>query len=107
VADLRGHRPLRKPTGPFERIGPDIVEGVRRVKSQDGPNLILSGSSTLTSTLLEHGLADEALLAVYPVLLGTGKRFFAEKTPHAHSSSSARTHIRPASSSVTTSSPDL
>jgi dihydrofolate reductase len=43
--------------------------------------LILWGSSTLTSTLLEHGLADEVLLVVYPVLLGTGKRFFAEGTP--------------------------
>jgi hypothetical protein len=51
------------------------------IKSQDGPDLILSGSSTLTSTLLEHGLADEVLLVVYPVLLGTGKRFFAEGTP--------------------------
>ena len=49
--------------------------------SQDGPDPILSGSSTLTSTLLEHGLADEVLLVVYPVLLGTGKRFFAEGTP--------------------------
>jgi dihydrofolate reductase len=42
---------------------------------------VLSGSSTLTSTLLEHGLADEAVLIVSPVLLGTGKRFFAEGTP--------------------------
>ena len=66
--------------GPFEGLGPDIVEDVRRIKSQDGPDLILSGSSTLTSTLLEHGLADEVLLVVYPVLLGTGKRFFAEAT---------------------------
>ena len=55
--------------------------GLRRIKSQDGPNLILWGSSTLTSTLLAHGLADEVLLAVYPILLGTGKRFFAEQTP--------------------------
>ena len=31
--------------------------------------------------MLEHGLADEVLLVVYPVLLGTGKRFFAEGTP--------------------------
>jgi dihydrofolate reductase len=46
-----------------------------------GPELILWGSSTLTSPLLEHGLADEGLLVVYPVLLGTGKRFFAEGTP--------------------------
>jgi dihydrofolate reductase len=44
-------------------------------------DLILSGSSTLTSTLLEHGLADEVLLIVYPVLLGQGKRFFSEGTP--------------------------
>ena len=75
------HRPESLAWGPFEGLGADIVEGVRRIKSQDGPNLILSGSSTLTSTLLEHSLADEVLLVVYPVLLGTGKRIFAEGTP--------------------------
>lgn len=75
------HRPESLEWGPFEGLGPDIVEDVRRVKSQDGPDLILWGSSTLTSTLLTHGVADEVLLVVYPVLLGTGKRFFAEGTP--------------------------
>ncbi len=75
------HRPESLEWGPFEGVGPDVVEGVRRVKAQDGPDLIVWGSSTLTSTLLEHGLADEVLLAVYPVLLGTGKRFFVEGTP--------------------------
>ena len=75
------HRPEGFEWGPVEDLGPDMVEGVRRIKSQDGADLILSGSITLTSTLLEHGLADEVVLAVYPVLLGTGKRFFAEGTP--------------------------
>jgi dihydrofolate reductase len=75
------HCPESLEWGPFEGLGQDIVEGVRRIKSEDGPDLVLSGSSTLTSTLLEHGLADEVLLIVYPVLLGTGKRFFAEGTP--------------------------
>ncbi|MEA2763665.1 MAG: hypothetical protein QOK07_69 [Gemmatimonadaceae bacterium] len=75
------HRPESLEWGPFEGLGPDIPEAVRRIKSQDGPDLILWGSSTLTSTLLEHGLADQVVLAVYPVLLGTGKRFFAEGTP--------------------------
>ena len=75
------HRPESLEWGPFEGVGPDLVAGVRRIKSQDGPGLVLSGSSTLTSTLLEHGLADEVLLIVYPALLGTGKRFFAEGTP--------------------------
>jgi dihydrofolate reductase len=75
------HRPESLEWGPFEPVGPDIVADIRRIKSQDGPDLILSGSSTLTSTLLEHGLADEVILIVSPVLLGTGKRFFAEGTP--------------------------
>jgi dihydrofolate reductase len=75
------HRPQSLEWGPVESVGTDIVEGVRRIKAQDGPDLILWGSSTLTSTLLEHGLADEVLLGVYPVLLGTGKRFFAEGAP--------------------------
>ena len=74
------HRPESLEWGPLEGLGPDFVEGVRRIKAQDGPNLVLSGSSTLTSTLLEHGLADEVFLIIYPVLLGTGKRFFAEGT---------------------------
>ena len=75
------HRPESLAWGPFESLGPDIVEGIRRIKAQDGSDLILSGSSTLTSPLLEHGLADEVLLIVFPVLLGTGKRIFAEGTP--------------------------
>src|ERR1700716_1340292 len=75
------HRPESLEWGPFEGVGPDIVSGLRRIKSQGDRDLVLSGSSTLTSTLLEHGLADEVLLIVSPVLLGTGKRFFAEGTP--------------------------
>ena len=75
------HRPESLAWGPFEGLGPDIVEGVRRIKSKDGPDLIVWGGSTLTPALLEHGLADEVFLIIYPVLLGTGKRFFAEGTP--------------------------
>jgi dihydrofolate reductase len=75
------HHPETLGWGPFEGVGPDFVEGVQRIKSQDGPDLMLAGSSTLTSTLLEHGLADEVLLVVYPLLLGTGKRFLAEGAP--------------------------
>lgn len=75
------HHPESLEWGPFEDLGRDIIAGIRRIKSQDGPNLIVWGSSTLTSTLLEHGLADEVVLAVYPIMLGTGKRLFAERTP--------------------------
>jgi dihydrofolate reductase len=75
------HRPESLEWGPFEGVGPDIVADIRRIKSHNGPDLILSGSSTLTSTLLEHGLADEVMLFVYPVLLGKGKRIFGDGTP--------------------------
>lgn len=74
------HRPESLEWGPFEPLGPDLVADIRRIKSQPGSDLILWGSSTLTPLLLEQGLADEVLLAVYPVLLGTGKRLFAEGT---------------------------
>jgi dihydrofolate reductase len=75
------HRPESLAWGPFEAVGADIVDGIRRIKSQDGSDLLLMGSSTLTSTVLEHGLADEVVLLVNPVLLGTGKRIFADGTP--------------------------
>lgn len=75
------HHPQSLEWGPFEGLGPNIVESIRHLKSQDGPDLVLSGSATLTSMMLEQGLADEVVLAVYPALLGTGKRFFAEGTP--------------------------
>jgi dihydrofolate reductase len=72
------HRPDSLGWGPVEDLGSDIVEGVRRVKATDGPDLIVWGSSTLTSVLLEQGLVDEVVLLVYPVLLGPGKRFFSD-----------------------------
>ncbi len=75
------HRPESLAWGPCKAVGPDIAESIRRLKSEKGPDLFLAGSSTLTSTLLDHGVVDRIVLAVSPVLLGTGKRFFAEGTP--------------------------
>ena len=72
------HRPDSLGWGPARELGLDIIEGVRRLKSDDGPDLIVSGSSTLTSVLLGQGLVDEVVLIVYPVLLGRGKRFFSD-----------------------------
>jgi dihydrofolate reductase len=75
------HRPDSLAWGPAEGLGADIVAGVRRAKAKDGPQLVVWGSSTLTPVLLEHEIADEILLLVFPVLLGTGKRIFADGTP--------------------------
>ena len=73
------HRPESLTWGPVEALGADIVEGVRRVKSMDGRDLVVFGSSTLTSVLFDHGLVDEAVLIVYPVLLGRGKRLLSDR----------------------------
>jgi serine phosphatase RsbU (regulator of sigma subunit)/dihydrofolate reductase len=70
------HRPESLEWGPFEAIGSDLVDSVRRIKARSGPDLVVTGSSTLTSLLLDHGLADEVVLLVNPIALGKGKRFF-------------------------------
>ena len=73
------HRPESLTWGPVEPLGADIVEGVRRVKSMDGRDLVVFGSSTLTSVLFAHGLVDEVVLIVYPALLGRGKRLLSDR----------------------------
>jgi dihydrofolate reductase len=70
------HRPESLGWGPVKDLGADIIESVRRIKEKGGPDLIVWGSTTLTSLLLEQGLVDEVLLLIYPVLLGRGQRFF-------------------------------
>ena len=72
------HRPESLGWGPVKDLGADIMEGIRDIKSKDGPDLIVWGSTTLTSVLLEQGLVDDVVLIVYPVLLGRGKRFFSD-----------------------------
>lgn len=72
------HRPESLGWGPVGHLGADIIEGVRALKSQDGPDLVVWGSSTLTTTLLGHGLVDEIVLIIYPILMGRGKRFFSD-----------------------------
>ena len=75
------HRPESLQWGPSQGITADWLERVRALKADNGADLILSGSTALTSALIEHGLADEMALMVNPILLGTGRRIFAEGTP--------------------------
>jgi len=72
------HRPDGLEWGPVGNLGADVIAGIRNLKSTDGPDLIVWGSSTLTPVLLDQGLVDEVVLIVYPVLLGRGKRFFSD-----------------------------
>ncbi|GAB3849175.1 dihydrofolate reductase family protein [Hymenobacter terrigena] len=73
------HRPDSLAWGPAQGLGPDVAADIRRLKATADPNLIVWGSSTLTSGLLDAGLVDEVVLLTYPVLLGPGKRLFSDR----------------------------
>jgi len=58
----------------------DVVQEVKKLKAQDGPELQVHGSGNFIQTLLRHDLVDEFRLKIYPLTLGKGKRLFAEGT---------------------------
>lgn len=61
-------------------ISKDVVAEVRKLKEQQGLNIVLDGSSVLVHTLIENDLVDEYQLHVYPLVLGNGKKLFPEGT---------------------------
>ena len=64
--------------GPVVHLEGDAGEAVAALKRSDGPELQVHGSGDLLQTLLRLSLVDEFHLWVFPVVLGTGKRLFAD-----------------------------
>ena len=56
----------------------DVPAAVAELKGGEGGPIQVPGSQTLVHTLLNHGLVDELVLMVLPVILGSGKRVFPE-----------------------------
>jgi dihydrofolate reductase len=59
-------------------LGGEVVEEVRDLKGRIDGVILVGGSSRLVHTLLEHDLVDELRLMVHPVVLGSGRRLFAD-----------------------------
>ncbi len=58
----------------------DVVNQIKQLKAEDGPDLQVHGSGNFIQTLLQNDLVDELWLKIFPVTLGPGKRLFAEGT---------------------------
>lgn len=70
---------MLEPTwGPATVLGPDVPAEVAELKARPGRELLVVGSGALAHMLFESGLVDEYRLMVHPVVLGSGKRLFAE-----------------------------
>src|SRR5918911_5728388 len=62
----------------------DIAD-VKRLREEDGPNLVTQGSTELVHALLANDLVDALSIFTVPVVLGTGKKLFADgSAPHSY-----------------------
>ena len=59
----------------------EATEAVAKLKKEHDKTLIVFGSGLLVHSLMQHGLVDEMILMIHPVVLGEGFRFFDQGTP--------------------------
>src|SRR6266852_2991266 len=58
----------------------EVVENVSKLRQGPSGDIVVHGSAQLVQSLLEHDLVDELRLMVFPVVLGTGKRLFSDRS---------------------------
>jgi dihydrofolate reductase len=61
-------------------LGDDVVASLKKLKGEDGRDLLVQGSGNLIQTLWKNGLVDELSVLTFPVVLGKGKRLFGSGT---------------------------
>ena len=72
-----------KPELPWQNsqwLGADVVAALNKLKGEDGPDLLVQGSSDFLQTLWRHALVDEFSVLIFPLVLGRGKRLFGDGT---------------------------
>ena len=58
----------------------DVADYVTRLKEEDGPEIQVHGSVGLIQTLLANDPIDEFRLWIFPLMIGSGKRFYGDGT---------------------------
>lgn len=66
----------RQNTEKVEFYNGDLVELINKLKSQDGGNIFCDGGAQIVNELLKHGMIDEFVISIVPVLLGDGVKLF-------------------------------
>jgi len=72
---------LREATWEGTTIIRDVPRAIVDLKKEPGRPILVVGSSRLAQTLIEHDLVDTYELWLHPVLLGSGKRLFHQRSP--------------------------
>jgi len=71
-------RPEQAAWAPTTILGGDLATEVARLKEEPGRPILVAGSARLAQALQRHDLVDEYRLWLHPVVLGGGKRLFAD-----------------------------
>jgi dihydrofolate reductase len=82
VASRTLHEPL--PWQNSTLLSGEAAETVARLKQRAGKDIVVLGSGELLRTLVRHGLVDEYVLLIHPLVLGAGQRLFASDGPRAN-----------------------
>jgi len=61
----------------------DVPKAVARIKARPDGDMVVLGSGELVQTLMKHDLIDTSTLLIHPLVLGTGRRLFADGSPMA------------------------
>ena len=61
-------------------LNDNTIDKVAALKKEDGKDLHMYGSADFIQSLLKHGLIDDLNLWIFPVVLGKGKKMFADDT---------------------------
>ena len=85
VASRTLREPLPWPNSTL--LSGDVAEAVAQLRQQPGKDLNVMGSRELIQTLMRHGLIDEYLLLIYPLVLGVGTPAVRRRWPPGFSAS--------------------